>query len=1008
MDGHSDSDDRINTDELVEYLQEAPIRLAVFGEFSAGKTTALNALIGEEILSVAVEPTTAVPTRIRYGREFNIFIERVDGETLTLFEDDPPFWTRFVGRRDTLNTLEKQQDTIRDFLQRWTKEGEKAGEVERVIIELPLDWLKGGIELVDTPGVNNEFVRHQGFTEQEAGDADIAVLLMDARQGGAKRTEFKFMNDVQQQVERCIVAPNKMDLVPADEREEFLGYIRETALPKHWEGAVTPPVMGISALAALHPEDHEEPGLIASFEEVRERLETLAREERGKLLLARKGNPEKQLFAQAREREAEGEYDRAHRLYFDLLDVMEAAGLDPTPAKEGVARCEENLSAQVDTLDELNERYNEAMTLAEEDPDSALERLESIRDEKEELRLEDGDLHASIEQLQSRVEERDAARTEIRQLRRRAEEYRRNGDLVRAAEAAKKTLPLTEAAELSEEETQELRAFIEKQESDRNEWKKRRRDDVEEALQTAQENPDVALSQLREVCDERKILDGSDVNLLKKIRVLEERVRSRNESRKKIRALKEKAENYQHGGVGEAVESAKEILTHLEEADLSSEKEESLHRFVHQVCEEAKKRWKELKEKADTCVAEHQYVNAKDYLDELKEVAPYKPLVEETEAFVEEVREKAELEADYHRLARSVVEEAEVLHRDRVGEGWGEVLKSEIEELKEPYQALYGDLDLPKQMQFGDSGLFLTIHQKLGLARQIRAVVGYSPARDKIASLLDELRARRGEIEALSRKGCDRLDLLEEYPDHPKAEEVLDDVLNERSPLWTHPSEIRRMITAVEEYRDYLPEKKVEERVEELERRASFFKWIGFLGFFPILVSFSAAEPTPFVFIGIMIITVGGSIWYQSIQSGVEGGYSEPEDINSNDSGKALDKGHTTEKWKCPSCGTIKKKEEGYKKVWCPRCITIMDFYEERPQNGESTHDTAHNQEKTVPDEGYPAGTWKCPDCRSRRERGDGFKRVICQQCGSEMEFDYKSSNNVGQKKIKKLYDNSK
>ena len=50
----------VDIDALVEYLNTASIRLAVFGEFSAGKTTVLNALIGEEILSVAVEPTTAM------------------------------------------------------------------------------------------------------------------------------------------------------------------------------------------------------------------------------------------------------------------------------------------------------------------------------------------------------------------------------------------------------------------------------------------------------------------------------------------------------------------------------------------------------------------------------------------------------------------------------------------------------------------------------------------------------------------------------------------------------------------------------------------------------------------------------------------------------------------------------------------------------------------------------------------------------------------------------------
>ncbi|WP_180984845.1 dynamin family protein [Salinibacter ruber] len=464
------SPSQIDTEELISYLDEAPIRLAVFGEFSAGKTTVLNALIGEEILSVAIEPTTAVPTRVCYGREFNIFIDRVDAERLVLFEDDPPFWTRFVGRRDTLSTLKKQQDTIREFLRTWTKEGEQAGEVERVIIELPLDWLKGGLELVDTPGVNNEFVRHQGFTEQEAGAADIAVLLMDARQGGGKRTEFEFMNDVQAQTERCVVAPNKMDLIPEDEREEFLQYIRETALPKHWDGAVTPPVHGISALAALHPEEHDEPDLADAFADLRGRLERVAEEERGKLLLARKGNPEKQLFGRAKELEGEEHYGRAHRLYFDLLDILQAAGLDPTPAEEGIARCEEHLSEQVDALDSLNERYNEAMALAEDDPDAALKQLEAIRDEKEDLRLKDGDLHASIEQLQSRIEERDAARSRIRVTKTQVEQHRQNKNWIEAAEAALEISSLIKVAEVSESEEQDLRDLVKSQVDQRNSY----------------------------------------------------------------------------------------------------------------------------------------------------------------------------------------------------------------------------------------------------------------------------------------------------------------------------------------------------------------------------------------------------------------------------------------------------------------------------------------------------------------------------------------------------------
>ena len=56
---------KINKSEISKYLKTEKIKVSVFGEFSSGKTTFLNALINENILTVAYVPTTAVPTRIR-------------------------------------------------------------------------------------------------------------------------------------------------------------------------------------------------------------------------------------------------------------------------------------------------------------------------------------------------------------------------------------------------------------------------------------------------------------------------------------------------------------------------------------------------------------------------------------------------------------------------------------------------------------------------------------------------------------------------------------------------------------------------------------------------------------------------------------------------------------------------------------------------------------------------------------------------------------------------------
>ena len=51
-------------DAVLHELRHGDIRIGVFGEFSAGKSTFLNALMGEDLLTVAVDPTTATPTRV--------------------------------------------------------------------------------------------------------------------------------------------------------------------------------------------------------------------------------------------------------------------------------------------------------------------------------------------------------------------------------------------------------------------------------------------------------------------------------------------------------------------------------------------------------------------------------------------------------------------------------------------------------------------------------------------------------------------------------------------------------------------------------------------------------------------------------------------------------------------------------------------------------------------------------------------------------------------------------
>ena len=54
-------------DELEKRLSQGRFHLAVLGQVKRGKSTLLNALLGEDVLPSSVVPLTAIPTFIQYG-----------------------------------------------------------------------------------------------------------------------------------------------------------------------------------------------------------------------------------------------------------------------------------------------------------------------------------------------------------------------------------------------------------------------------------------------------------------------------------------------------------------------------------------------------------------------------------------------------------------------------------------------------------------------------------------------------------------------------------------------------------------------------------------------------------------------------------------------------------------------------------------------------------------------------------------------------------------------------
>jgi len=87
---------------LIKDLESEVFRLVVVGEFSRGKSSVINALLGERVLPTKVEPTTAVLSMISAGDEPSYRLHFHDGtdRTITAEEFALPVAPREPGRRD--------------------------------------------------------------------------------------------------------------------------------------------------------------------------------------------------------------------------------------------------------------------------------------------------------------------------------------------------------------------------------------------------------------------------------------------------------------------------------------------------------------------------------------------------------------------------------------------------------------------------------------------------------------------------------------------------------------------------------------------------------------------------------------------------------------------------------------------------------------------------------------------------------------------------------------------
>ncbi|MGV3104417.1 dynamin family protein [Staphylococcus borealis] len=194
--------------DTLERLDNKLVKIGVFGTFSAGKSSLINALLGGQYLVSSPNPTTAATTELSYGEnsqitlkteeqllnELNQLIEYhdVSFETLDSFiYSDIQRLKRKLEKNQLafVSAVQKHYSMYKDMLaegtkhvisreeiKKWSAQDEFATFVKTVHINLPIEWLKGKI-IVDSLGLHSNNQRHTNETEQILTSSDLILYV---------------------------------------------------------------------------------------------------------------------------------------------------------------------------------------------------------------------------------------------------------------------------------------------------------------------------------------------------------------------------------------------------------------------------------------------------------------------------------------------------------------------------------------------------------------------------------------------------------------------------------------------------------------------------------------------------------------------------------------------------------------------------------------------------------------------------------------------------------------
>lgn len=216
---------------LQHRIDDDCVTISIVGEFSSGKSSVINAMLGVNLLAMDDLPdTTLVPSVITFSESPTLEVLYNDGrrsyEQLSI-EQIRDYILQYSFRDSLLSKDKCDELCMEKMIQLREDIANKAAEIERFYIGIPSAFLKKGFRIVDTPGLNSLNANCTRVTHGVLANSDSSIIVGMATDGGLhQKFREKLAEIIGNRIEQCSVVFTHYDHIPPEKREQSLTYLQ--------------------------------------------------------------------------------------------------------------------------------------------------------------------------------------------------------------------------------------------------------------------------------------------------------------------------------------------------------------------------------------------------------------------------------------------------------------------------------------------------------------------------------------------------------------------------------------------------------------------------------------------------------------------------------------------------------------------------------------------------------------------------------------------------------------